>query len=592
MAADSLTPYLGLTKPLVNDPEGEDLWGDKLNVNFDKLDAFAATQGQLIEAPQDGKVYGRGTPTNWQEVPLKAEYDTLAASVGQNASAITVLESSVAGKAPLGPSDGNIYGWKGTSWFQLSGSGGFTITWDQVTGKPPTYPPTLPIPSDGVTGLDAKQASQDAAIAAINWNSLSGKPATFPPTLPIPESGVTNLVDDLAARPTEAPTDGQLYSRKGSTASWVVASAGAVVSDTAPTGMPISTIWWNSANGGLFIDYQDPNSRQWVMVNAAGMPEANKDGKAYARKDGAWFDLTASFTAKADKSYVDTQLALKANLSGATFTGEVVTTAPYAYRAIAGNYGTFFLNNGSEFYIMVTNSGDQWGGYNTLRPFYVALATGAVNISSLNVNSRPTWAGVTPWDTGNFNPAAYAPVGGVGGNWIVGSSTLSTDGNHYMPWAGDWLSNVFARYAPVGGVGGNFAIGGQLNVTGYAITALGGSDVQTGTANTAMTSGGTIRRTTSSQDYKTEIEDMQPEAADKVLSLRTVFYRPATSEPDWWSRYGFIAEDCFDTDFRFANCEPETPTKPVIHDINAIVAALLDVVRRQGDRIAALEAGG
>ena len=63
----------------------------------------------------------------------------------------------------------------------------------------------------------------------------------------------------------EAPTDGQLYSRKGSTASWVVASAGAVVSDTPPTGVPVSTLWWESDSGALFINYQDPNSTQWVM---------------------------------------------------------------------------------------------------------------------------------------------------------------------------------------------------------------------------------------------------------------------------------------------------------------------------------------
>lgn len=37
--------------------------------------------------------------------------------------------------------------------------------WTEITGKPTTFPPTLPIASSGVTGLDTKQASQDAAIA-------------------------------------------------------------------------------------------------------------------------------------------------------------------------------------------------------------------------------------------------------------------------------------------------------------------------------------------------------------------------------------------------------------------------------------------
>jgi hypothetical protein len=45
----------------------------------------------------------------------------------------------------------------------------------------------------------------DAAIPT--WSSLTGKPATFPPTLPIAESDVTNLVTDLAAKaPLASPT--------------------------------------------------------------------------------------------------------------------------------------------------------------------------------------------------------------------------------------------------------------------------------------------------------------------------------------------------------------------------------------------------
>jgi hypothetical protein len=37
--------------------------------------------------------------------------------------------------------------------------------WVDITGKPATFPPTLPIASSGVTGLDAAQSAQDTAIA-------------------------------------------------------------------------------------------------------------------------------------------------------------------------------------------------------------------------------------------------------------------------------------------------------------------------------------------------------------------------------------------------------------------------------------------
>jgi hypothetical protein len=50
--------------------------------------------------------------------------------------------------------------------------------WANLTGKPATYPPTVPIP----------------------WTDVSGKPVTYPPTLPIAESDVTNLVTDLGLK--------------------------------------------------------------------------------------------------------------------------------------------------------------------------------------------------------------------------------------------------------------------------------------------------------------------------------------------------------------------------------------------------------
>ena len=58
------------------------------------------------------------------------------------------------------------------------GSGGF-VTWDNVTGKPATFPPTVP----------------------IAWADISGEPSTYPPsTHSHPQSEVTNLVTDLAAK--------------------------------------------------------------------------------------------------------------------------------------------------------------------------------------------------------------------------------------------------------------------------------------------------------------------------------------------------------------------------------------------------------
>ena len=74
------------------------------------------------------------------------------------------------------PTDGQQYGRVGSTatWTVVTPN----PTWTTLSGKPATFPPTVP----------------------IAWTDVSGKPSTFPPTLPILESDVTNLVADLALK--------------------------------------------------------------------------------------------------------------------------------------------------------------------------------------------------------------------------------------------------------------------------------------------------------------------------------------------------------------------------------------------------------
>jgi len=37
-------------------------------------------------------------------------------------------------------------------------------------------------------------------MGVTTWDAITGKPATYPPTLPIAQSGITNLVVDLAGK--------------------------------------------------------------------------------------------------------------------------------------------------------------------------------------------------------------------------------------------------------------------------------------------------------------------------------------------------------------------------------------------------------
>ncbi|TDW20384.1 hypothetical protein EV128_12514 [Rhizobium azibense] len=66
----------------------------------------------------------------------------------------------------------------------------------------------------------------------------------------------------------------------------------------------------------------------------------------------------------------------------ATVTGEIQSTSFNFIRAAAGNYGLIGRVDGTSFNFLITASGDQYGGWNSLRPFTIDFATGAVYIST------------------------------------------------------------------------------------------------------------------------------------------------------------------------------------------------------------------
>lgn len=75
-------------------------------------------------------------------------------------------------------------------------------------------------------------------------------------------------------------------------------------------------------------------------------------------------------------------------LSGGTLTGtvktsaEIQSTSANALRMIYGNYGAMLRMDNNNVYFLLTNSGDQYGSFNNLRPFYINNATGMVTMSN------------------------------------------------------------------------------------------------------------------------------------------------------------------------------------------------------------------
>ncbi|MBD9511649.1 hypothetical protein IB265_33375 [Ensifer sp. ENS10] len=147
--------------------------------------------------------------------------------------------------------------------------------------------------------------------------------------------------------------------------------------------------------------------------------------------------------------------------------GEFMAVSANNYRIKYGNYGQFWRFDGSTLYLMFTASGDQAGGYNSLRPFMVNAASGAVSMAhGLAV-------------TGDVSASNMLYAGASG--------RVAGDGNLYGSlWGNDWLSNYlanqFANKVSVGGRAYPLRIGGvDLNMNwsgqgGQPPWLWGGSD--------------------------------------------------------------------------------------------------------------------
>ncbi|MCU7782233.1 phage tail-collar fiber domain-containing protein [Lelliottia amnigena] len=110
--------------------------------------------------------------------------------------------------------------------------------------------------------------------------------------------------------------------------------------------------------------------------------------------------------------YVGNLLNIDYTSKQAAFAGTVFSSSEFqsnyanSYRIAYGNYGVFWRNDGSNHYLMLTNSGDSYGAYSSARPFTVNLATGRVNIGhGLNVSGQ-----ALPSDYANFD-ARYQAKG-------------------------------------------------------------------------------------------------------------------------------------------------------------------------------------
>jgi hypothetical protein len=197
-------------------------------------------------------------------------------------------------------------------------------------------------PVDGAgSGLDADMVDGEHAVSLHAWANLTGKPATFPPTLPIAESDVTNLVSDLALKAplaspglTGTPT---APTAAGGTNTTQIASTAFVEAATAPAQLLVDIKTVDGVGSGLDADLLDGNDSAFFRdagnLNAGILPaarfndtahgargggtlhaiataavagfllDAPSDGSSYARRNAAWVATSAFVDAPSDGSF-------------------------------------------------------------------------------------------------------------------------------------------------------------------------------------------------------------------------------------------------------------------------------------------------
>ena len=88
------------------------------------------------------------------------------------------------------------------------------------------------------------------------------------------------------------------------------------------------------------------------------------------------------------KDYVDGEIAKQVSKTGDTMTGilkvnaEIQSLSNHSYRQVVGDYGTFWRNDGTNHYLMLTNVGDPYGTWNSFRPLRTELATGKIYLGT------------------------------------------------------------------------------------------------------------------------------------------------------------------------------------------------------------------
>lgn len=155
----------------------------------------------------------------------------------------------------------------------------------------------------------------------------------------------------------------------------------------------LGEVW---ANIKSYISSKIPTKTSQLQNDSNYVTTSQLPSKTSQLINDSDFTTNAKLTSKANDSDVVHKSGDEIVNGTKTFTSEIVNTSPH-FRHIFGDYGTFWRQDGVNLYLLLTNSGDPYGGWNNFRPLTVNLATGICDISGTaggvawaNVSGRPT----------------------------------------------------------------------------------------------------------------------------------------------------------------------------------------------------------
>ncbi len=136
---------------------------------------------------------------------------------------------------------------------------------------------------------------------------------------------------------------------------------------------------YNDDNGNVAIRLM--NADQWAKYQDTG--SANEGLMLHVNGGGITEDAEIA-NYSGDLYLTSDRLYQRATSAASSDTGGTVTLdIAHPVRWVYGDYGAFWRHDGSTLYLMSTNAGDQYGGWNDYRPFIYTFSTGTVQINNL-----------------------------------------------------------------------------------------------------------------------------------------------------------------------------------------------------------------